>query len=208
MQQRRSKKSSLDDFPTQPWGTRALCEWLIAEGYNLSHCSCREPAANRGYMTRPLSEYFRHVEASDVHDYGVGFPVRDYLSTDLHLPDTEWTITNPPYKIAEHFIQRALATSTKGVAVLVRIAFLEGTRRYSRLYCSRPPTFICQFSERLPMFEGRVDPTGSTATAYCWLIWDKERKATRPTFDWIKPCRARLEYQGDYNPPMQYPRSA
>jgi hypothetical protein len=30
-------------------------------------------------MVAPLREYFGSVEASDVHDYGAGFEVRDYL---------------------------------------------------------------------------------------------------------------------------------
>lgn len=28
MQQRREAKDSLEDFPTPPWATRALCEWI------------------------------------------------------------------------------------------------------------------------------------------------------------------------------------
>lgn len=28
MQQRSEPRDSLDDFPTPPWATRALCEWL------------------------------------------------------------------------------------------------------------------------------------------------------------------------------------
>ena len=66
MQQRAEPHDSLDDFPTPPWATRALCEWLGPEA--LADMTCREPAANRGHMVRPLREYFAHVEASDVHD--------------------------------------------------------------------------------------------------------------------------------------------
>ena len=41
--------------------------------------TCREPAANRGHMVRPLAEHFAHVSASDIHDYGAGYEVQDYL---------------------------------------------------------------------------------------------------------------------------------
>ncbi|MDO5606799.1 MAG: hypothetical protein Q4G25_16740 [Paracoccus sp. (in: a-proteobacteria)] len=67
MSQRAEPRDALDDFPTPPWATRALCEAL--RDYIGQH-SVREPAANRGYMARPLAEYFRAVEASDIHDYG------------------------------------------------------------------------------------------------------------------------------------------
>lgn len=80
MQRRIEPHNSLDDFPTPPWATRAVCEWLLAQQLLDPAQTCREPAANRGYMVRPLAELFiPPIDASDVHDYGAGFPVRDYL---------------------------------------------------------------------------------------------------------------------------------
>lgn len=69
MQRRAEPHDSLDDFPTPPWATRALCEFLRRSGEDTANMVAREPAANRGYMVRPLKEYFGRVEASDVHDY-------------------------------------------------------------------------------------------------------------------------------------------
>jgi hypothetical protein len=49
------------------------------------------------------------------------------------------------------------------------------------------------------MFKGRLDPNGSTATAYCWLVWDKAFWPCETTvLDWIPPCRRELERPGDY----------
>ena len=196
MQQRREARESLDDFPTPPWATRALCEWLSPVGH-----VAREPAANRGHMARPLREYFDQVEASDVHDYGAGFPVQDYLFGPPPDP-TDWTITNPPFRLAEQFIERALATSRRGVAMLVRSAFLEGIGRHDRLFSRTPPSDVLQFTERVVMHRGRLAPEGSTATAYCWLVWglgpnaDWHQHGTR--LHWIAPCRRRLERREDY----------
>lgn len=196
MQQRAEPHDSLDDFPTPPWATRALCEWLKTHAIM---DSCREPAANRGHMVRPLLEYFPAVDAADVHDYGAGFRVEDYLFGPDPEP-VDWTITNPPFRLAEQFIERALRTSRQGVAVIVRSAFLEGVGRFERLYNASPPTVILQFSERVVMHRGKLSATGSTATAYCWLIWmqycPSDRFGTR--FGWISPCRKRLERAEDY----------
>lgn len=194
MQQRSEPHDSLDDFPTPPWGTRALCEWLEQQGHDLSRQTCREPAANRGYMVRPLSEYFDGVWASDIHDYGAGFPVRDYLFCP-RPPTTDWTITNPPFRLAEQFIERALQCSPR-VAMIVRTAFLKGIGRYERLFSRMPPTNILQFSERVVMHKGRVTATGSTATAYCWLVWSGP--IGTPCFHWIPACRKRFEKSEDY----------
>lgn len=197
MQQRSEPHDSLEDFPTPPWATRALCEWLLTRDHLLDQQSCREPAANRGYMARALLEYFGSILPSDVHDYGVGYSVKDYLfglSSDLSR--TDWTITNPPFRLAEQFIERALELSAVGVAMLVRTAFLEGIGRFERLFQDRPPTTVLQFSERVVMHKGRLAPEGSTATAYCWLVWEHREIVTR--LRWIPPCRLSLERDGYY----------
>lgn len=195
MQRRVEAHDSLDDFPTPPWATRALCEFL-EEYSDLSGMSCREPAANRGHMVAPLREYFGTVDAADVHDYGAGFPIADYLFPGTDAFPVDWTITNPPFRLAEQFIERALATSAIGVAVIVRAAFLEGQGRFERLFSQTPPAHVLQFTERVVMHKGRLAPEGSTATAYAWLVWLHGVKDTR--LRWIAPCRKRLERADDY----------
>ncbi|MDO5658323.1 MAG: hypothetical protein Q4G36_08375 [Paracoccus sp. (in: a-proteobacteria)] len=201
MSQRAEPRDSLDDFPTPPWATRALCEAI--RDYidpHISQREAREPAANRGYMARPLAEYFARVEASDIKDYGAGYPVRDYLGA-APMPATHWTITNPPFRRAQDFITRALDTSSIGVAMLVRLAFIEGIHRHATLYGPRPPRFVLQFSERLPILRGRYDPKASTASAYCWLIWTPPQTRGAVTYlNWIAPCRRRLERADDIWP--------
>lgn len=204
MARRVEARDSLDDFPTPPWATRALLEFgpdALGEPGTV-----REPCAGRGHMVRALGEYFgpENVEASDIHDYGAGFPVRDYLAGPPPAP-VDWTITNPPFRLAERIARRALATSTRGVALLVRTAFLEGCRRYERLFALTPPGEVMQFVERVPMLKGRLDPRGSTATAYCWLVWVREGEHWPPghrpaRLFWIPPCRKQLERECDYAP--------
>lgn len=194
MQRRVEPHDSLDDFPTPPWATRALLKRLFGP-LPTAHLSAREPAANRGHMVRPLREWFGTVEASDIFDYGVGFPQADYLFGPLPS-EVDWTITNPPFRLARQFIERALMTSSRGVAVIVRTAFLEGVSRYNGLFAHHPPSQILQFSERVVMHKGKLSPNGSTATAYCWIVWERGAKGTE--FDWIRPCRKMLERPGDY----------
>ena len=198
MQQRSEPHDSLDDFPTPPWATRALCEWLRDNQDEQMHAmTVREPAANRGHMVKPLSEYFAYVEPSDVHDYGVGYPVADYLWGPL--PEmNDWTITNPPFRLAEQFIQRALQSSMEGVAVIVRSAFLEGKARFENLFSHTPPAYVLQFVERAPMCKGKIDPNVSSATSYSWLIWFPALDDVDTRLRWIAPCRKRLERASDY----------
>lgn len=198
MQQRSEPHESLDDFPTPPWATRALIYELQRRGFPLDG-SCREPCANRGHMVRPLREVFARIDAADVHDYGAGFPVRDYLFG----PDPEpvaWTIANPPFRLAQQFIERMRRTSRIGCAVLVRTSFIEGCERYRDLFSVMPPTLMLQYAERVVMHKGRLSPTGSTATSYCWLVWVTTAYSlqTHTVLGWIPPCRKTFERYGDY----------
>ncbi|CAN5574358.1 hypothetical protein BH10PSE14_BH10PSE14_06420 [soil metagenome] len=213
MQRRVEPRDSLDDYPTPPWATRAICNFVAGLGFDLAMMDCREPCANRGHMVAPLREVFGHVMASDVFDYGAGFPVRDYLfGPDSAFDRTDWTFLNPPFRLAQEFIERAIALSRAGVAVIARSAFSEGQDRATDLFIPRPPSFELQFSERVVMLKGRliragaIDPfaekpgtKASTATSYSAFIWLKRDAAPADTRKrWIAPCRKALERPGDY----------
>jgi hypothetical protein len=197
MAQRVEPHDSLDFFPTPPWATRALCESL-GRRHQLRLLNVLEPACGQGHMSSVLCEYFNHVAASDICDYGQEF-VEDFLFKDRLLSD--WVITNPPFNLAEQFAIHALEKlNASGVALLVRTSFLEGVGRHARLFSRHPPTDIFQFTERVPMHKGRLVKNGSTATSYCWIVWDSVVKDWRPdpSFRWITPCRKRLERASDY----------
>ncbi len=209
MSQRHEAHDSLDYFPTPPWATRALCEWLRDEvGEQIEAQTAWEPACGECDMARTLAESFKWVFASDVCDYSTARGkeqqrVSDFL-IDWDQPPSfaehprDWIITNPPFRLGEQFATKAIARARIGAALLVRVAFLESADRYHALYRDSPPSDVLQFVERVPMFKGKLDRHGSTATAYCWLVWRKA-EAGRPThFHWIAPCRKRLEHDSDY----------
>lgn len=200
MAQRAEAHDSLDFFPTPPWATRALCEHVI----NIRGFSVWEPACGDGAMARPLAEYAASVRASDVHDYGFG-EVRDFLFPDDRDSPVDWIISNPPFRLGEQFILRALDFARYGVAMLVRSVFVESVGRYERLFRPRPPATVAQFVERVPMVKGRLDKNASTATSYCWIVWTHEPNLPaqlapyrKTTMVWIPPCRAKLEKPTDW----------
>lgn len=194
MAQRVEPNDSLDFFPTPPWATRALCEWL-KQRWPISDQIVWDPACGDGAMIRPLREYFNLVHGSDVHDYGCGYSVEDFLWPGF--TPTQWIITNPPFRLGCDFALKAIRAAEVGAALLVRTAFLESVGRYERLFSKHRPT-VLQFTERVPMFRGRLDAKGSTATAYCWLVWPHNRFNDPPQINWIPPCRKALERPGDY----------
>ena len=195
MAQRHESKDSLDDFPTPPWATRALLEHVIGGG-KVSKLNCLEPACNKGHMSRVLEEYFSSVQSSDVWDYGYG-KVEDFLTSPYRTGEVDWVITNPPFRLAEDFINKSLEIASVGVAILARTVFLESVGRYNRMFKINSPTVFAQFSERVPMVKGRLDKKASTATGYAWFVWNLERKNDTRVV-WIPPCRKTLEKISDY----------
>lgn len=196
MAQRVEPNDSADDFPTPPWATRALVEYVLSNKSELRFQSCLEPACGAGHMARALKPYFRNVQSSDAFDYGYG-SLRDFLAEPFAGNSVDWIITNPPFRLAEEFIAKSLEVARRGVAVLSRTVFLESIGRYERIFEKRPPSLFAQFTERVPMVRGRLDIKATTATGYAWLVWKKPIKGTS-TLVWIPPCRKKLELLSDY----------
>lgn len=207
---------ALDYFPTPPWATRALCEWLGQRGEPMASYRVWEPACGEMHMAAPLAEYFEEVRATDIYQYGAN-EICDFLALDTYAPraPVEWIITNPPFLLAEQFIATARRHARRGTAMLVRTSFLEGQERYRSLFSGEQrPSHVLQFSERVGMFKGRVIEVGrpdpfnlddagkprnaSTATSYCWLVWLPGHAGDATQLHWIGPCRAALERAGDY----------
>ncbi len=203
MAQRYEKADSLDDFPTPPWATRALIEHVIGPK-ELGVLSCHEPACGAGHMAKVLDEYFRDVRASDIHPYGYG-SVYDFLSKDSAIT-ADWMITNPPFRLAEDFVLKSIGAYGGGVAILARTVFLESVGRFNRIFSKHPPSLVAQFSERVPMVKGRLDPRATTATGYAWLVW-RSRWTESTQLVWIPPCRKSLERPHDYELPSKKPES-
>jgi hypothetical protein len=201
MSQRVEAPDSPDDFPTPPWATRALIEHVLDDKDALSAMICIEPACGAGHMSKVLHEYFGEVRSSDAYSYGYG-SVRNFLMHPYATNASDWVITNPPFRLAEEFVLRALNVARIGVAIIARTVFLESVGRYEAIFTKYPPTKFAQFCERVPMVRGRLEKTATTATGYAWFVWEKGRRSP-PQLLWIAPCRRGLERDGDYERPTR-----
>ena len=148
-------------------------------------------------MVKVLKEYFGNVHYSDAYEYGFG-PVRNFLAHPYKTESYDWIITNPPFRLAEEFLLRALDVARVGVAILARTVFLESVGRYKNIFLDNPPSKFAQFVERVPMVRGRLDGRATTATGYAWFIWEKSSSAP-PRLIWVPPCRKILERRNDYD---------
>jgi hypothetical protein len=199
MASRHEPDDSLDFFPTPPFATRALIERVLpvlnVRENDLSSSTAWESACGEGHMAEVLTEYFGRVVATDVFDYGYGEAPVDFLDNATRR-DFDWIISNPPFKESIPFVLRALELARVGVAMFMRLQWLETIERYEQVFRDQPPTLVSFFVERVALCKGRWDPEGGTATAYMWLTWIKG-DAPRPPF-WIPPgCSEQLSHVDD-----------
>lgn len=201
MSSRREPDDSLDYFPTPPWATRSLIEYVLPRAGLRMPQQAWDPACGEGHMTGALEEYPMTVLGSDIFDYSVDgqmppgwWKQANFLDDDAFgdgIPVVDWIIMNPPFgDNAEAFVLRALAIAKVGVAGFFRLQWLESNGRYERIFEPYPPAVIAQFAERVPLCKGKWDPTGSTATAYLWIVWHKSRPGPQrrgTEFIWIPP---------------------
>ena len=87
-------------------------------------------------------------------------------------------ITNPPFKYAFEFVQRALNIVKSGhkVAMFLRIQFLEGKSR-KQFFIENPPKVVYVSSSRLVCAKnGDFYPGLGSAIAFAWFVWEKGYK--------------------------------
>ena len=167
-----------DDFyPTPPRVTLAL---LGVEAFT---GPIWEPACGDGAISKVLEDIGHAVHSTDLIDRGYGIPHRDFLLDYETRADN--IITNPPFKFAEEFARHALSRTTGKVALLCRLAWLEGKAR-RLMFEETPLAHVWVFSARVPMLRGGVDfgKGGGGMIAFAWFVWDHAHQG-KPTLGWI-----------------------
>lgn len=141
-----------------------------------------EPACGPGSIVRVLRASGRDVLATDLVDYAS--PDQDAHGVDFLIPGIAEShndgnraiVTNPPFKNARPFVERALQLSGY-VAMLLRLAFLESEGRRGILDESCLARVLV-FRNRLPMMhrDGWDGPKAASAIPYAWFIWDRSHQ--------------------------------
>mgnify|MGYP000970088563 FL=1 len=159
-------REALDFYATDK---RAIEELLNREKFRTT---VYEPACGQGHIGKVLKEYGYKVKATDIcyRGYGEEREVDFIIGTEATLD----IVTNPPYFCADKFIKHALEISKSGtkIAMLFRLAFLEGQKRYE-MFKKYPPERVYVFSKRLNCAKNaEFEKYKSSAIAFAWFVWE------------------------------------
>jgi hypothetical protein len=147
-----------------------------------------EPACGEGHLSKRMIELGKKVYSTDLFYRGYGKGEIDFLGENFKATTMD-IITNPPYKYAQEFCERALETILEGrkVAMFLKLTFLEGKKR-RKFFEIAPPRAVYVFSERqtcaLNGDFSQAKAQEARAICYAWFVWEKGFKGN-PEIQWI-----------------------
>lgn len=179
------KDRELNDFyATDPKSLKIFLNKLSKDNIKL-HKYIWECACGEGHLSKVLLENNYNVYSSDLINRGYGESGIDFLKfKDEHIKKD--ILTNPPYKYALEFVEKALDIIDDGyyVVMYLKIQFLEGKKR-TRLYKNKNLKYVYVNSERqICAINGNFKDIKSSASCYCWFIWEKGYKG-EPIIRWL-----------------------
>lgn len=150
------KRLKNDSYETPDWVTEALVPFLppAMNVWRLWEC-----AAGKGGMAAVLRKAGYTVKASDITTG------TDFLKSRARA---SWIITNPPYTLAQEFIEHALAHVDGGVAMLLRTDYDHAKERVHLF--GKCPQFAAKIvlTTRIKWFKKNV---ASPSFNHAWYIW-------------------------------------
>lgn len=160
------KREDGDFYATDPKAVDMLCD-LESFSKNVL-----EPACGQGHIAKALENHGYNVIACDLIDRGFGRAGVDFLTLDKSNIDAD-IVTNPPYVLAQEFVEKAMDVVSSGhkVAMFLKLTFLETAKR-RELFKRYPPKTVYVASQRIACWPNGK-PTSQSMVCYAWFVWQK-----------------------------------
>ncbi len=157
-----------DFYPTPAWATHELLKHVAVEGTVL------EPCVGAGDISSVL------FDADGVLDVMTNDLDRAHINAAWHEDATDpwwwsripngfdWVVTNPPFSHAHQILPLAMKFARTGVAMLLRLSYLEPCEGRGAWLAANPPTSLIV----LPRISFTGDGKSDSVTC-AWFVWDK-----------------------------------
>ncbi len=162
-------RSGTDFYPTPPEVTIALLNFLGIPKDQIIW----EPACGEGHMSKIIESLGYEVISTELYETGYGLNGIDFL--DCEPRESDWVITNPPFKESAKFIERAVELG-KPFAFLLKSQYWHARGR-TDLFNQYKPKYVLPLNWRPDFHFGKK---GGSPTMECvWTVWgSKPSKAT------------------------------
>lgn len=167
-----------DYLATEPNATEWLCR------LEKMHCDIWECACGEGHISKVLQRHGYRVRSTDMIDRGFGEVENFLYCYDKWYGDI---VTNPPFKEAQRFVEKALSLVSEGrkVIMFIKLQFLESQAR-RMFFRMHPPKVVYISCSRLRCAKnGRFDvDDNADFLPYAWFVWEKGFKGD-PVIKWF-----------------------
>lgn len=164
------------------YATPFIATQKILDVLPLGEDSILEPAAGEGHIVKVLRDYYPNnpIIASDLiwRKSRFNIPVVGDIDFLTYNPPCKFDtiITNPPFKHAQEFVEKALAIANHYVLIFAKLQFLETVER-QKLFTEHPPKCVYVFSRRVsPLVNGEeLNANGkawNSPMAFAWYLWE------------------------------------
>ena len=162
-----------DYYATDPIAGELLLQ-LEPQLNNIWECACGE-----GHLAEVFEQAGKLGFATDIINRGYGHDTFDFLQSLTQIYNGD-IVTNPPFKYAQQFIEKALdiISYDRYVCMFLKLQFLKGKTR-KEMFEKYPPIRVWVSSSRITCAKnGKFDEYPSSAVCYAWFIWKKGYKGT------------------------------
>ena len=171
------EREKYDYYATDPIAAEYLIEEVELE-------NILEPCCGEGHLSKVFIDDGITVTSTDLIDRGYGTGGINFLE---HY--TKWDgdiVTNPPYMMAQEFVQHSLDIVPDGrkVIMFLKTLFLESKGR-RQFFADTPLKEVMVSSGRIKCAKGGdFNSMKSSAVSYSWFIWEKGYEGI-PTVKWF-----------------------
>lgn len=167
-------RRSLDAYMSAGWFLEPILP-ILGEGSVVLEPCCGAGDLSSGLAARGFSVVANDLDPAREADFHLD--AADPLSW-MEFPDVDWVVSNLPFNQAIRILPHAVRHARRGVAVVLRLTFLEPTKD-RREWLSQNP-LSCQIV--LPRYSFTGD--GRTDSVTCaWMVW--ERGEPPAVFSWF-----------------------
>lgn len=165
-----------DFYPTPAWATEELLKRVLIQG-RVFECCVGDGAMSSVLEKEPgVSVFVNDIDirtvTADLHGDAASYPFWSKIDLTIGRPD--WVVTNPPFSHAMEILSNAYVYAKRGVAMLLRLSFLEPTEDRGEFLNKYPPDNLIV----LPRISFTGD--GKTDSVTCaWMIWEKSEVRER-----------------------------
>jgi hypothetical protein len=153
-----------DFYETPAWQTRALAKHVDIRG------RCFEPCVGNGAIVRALAADGKSRRWV-TNDLDPNWPADSHHDAReeaaWHAASPDWVVSNFPFNVATDIVKRAHSAAHVGVAVLLRLSWLEPTADRRDFLAEHPPDLLIV----LPRTRYNPNSKSVDSVTTAWMVW-------------------------------------